>query len=240
MEAGGAGQAQMAGPRDRACPSTGCTVEQRQTTQHTQLLSWPATQPSNCTVHPQRMTVLYVRVVRVYERRLNMKLFDNVWSQRVAESDVHSGAHFCQSACAVVPSEPQFLGERASQISTDRRRQHGKQGLPNPADPHGGMSRTAVTCSRGDEVDEIMQIFLEGSAGGHLPCEPVNINDPDPLNVGGTTHQFLQPLDVLTGGDDDAVTGQASSSQVPRQDCPSTPTRQRHRRHFQMRRTPTS
>ena len=44
---------------------------------------------------------------------------------------------------------------------------------------------------RGDDLDEIMQIFLDRSAGGHRPFEPVNVDDLDPfadlgpLNVGG-------------------------------------------------------
>ena len=43
----------------------------------------------------------------------------------------------------------------------------------------------------GDDVDEIMQIFLDPSAGGHLPFEPINVDEWDPfaglvaLNVGG-------------------------------------------------------
>ena len=56
------------------------------------------------------------------------------------------------------------------------------------------MFWTAASSSRGDDVDEIMQIFLDHSAGGHLLVEPININDLDPfadldpLNVGETTH----------------------------------------------------
>ena len=69
-------------------------------------------------------------------------------------------------------------------------------------------------------MDEIMQIFLYRSSGGHLPLEPINVNEWDPFaelgpwNVGGATHQFLQPVDLLTG-EDDRVTGGASSSQGP-------------------------
>ena len=67
-----------------------------------------------------------------------------------------------------------------------------------------------------DDPDEVMQIFQDRSARGHQPFEPINVNewDPfaelDPLNVGGATHQFIQPVDLLTG-DDDHVTGGASS-----------------------------
>ena len=43
-----------------------------------------------------------------------------------------------------------------------------------------GGSQPSPTPGR-EEVDEIMQIFLERSPGRHLAFEPINIDDLDPL-----------------------------------------------------------
>ena len=53
-----------------------------------------------------------------------------------------------------------------------------------------------------DDLDEVMQIFLDRSARKHQHFEHINVNEwdlLDPLNVVGATHQFIQPLDFLTG-----------------------------------------
>ena len=85
----------------------------------------------------------------------------------------------------------------------------GSYGQPPPPPPDG------------EEVDEIMQVFLERSAGGHLPFVPIPEDeldpfaDLDPLAPGGATHQFVQP-DYRTGEDQfEETTGGASSSHDP-------------------------